>query len=148
MNSDANEIHTLLAAYATAWNAGRPSDLARYWDRDLAEPIYVAEEEDVLVGWPAIEAYWAALDGVDMSAEFGTAWLTPLHEGVVAAVYPMRWRLALAGHSFWTRPIAGHVRASAVLARRPVGWKFVHYVEAPLAAALQVKQWLEDEAAR
>lgn len=140
-----DEVRAALMAYIATWNSGDVSKLVCHWDRNLQDPIYVAEESDPFVGWAAIEAYWAALAGADILLEVGPVEYSGLGAELTAAVYPLRWRILLPDHPYWTTPVGGHVRVSAIFAKRDGAWKIIHYVEAPLAIAAQVKKWLELE---
>lgn len=140
------EVAAALDAYVATWNSGAQARLVEHWDEHLAEPIYIAEEAPPIVGWDALRAYWAAMNGHDVSMSIGTPHWQMLADGLALAHYPMRWRSTLHGHAYWTKAIGGHVRVTAIFARRGADWKLVHYVEAPLAAAVQVKHWLERDA--
>ena len=55
-----NEILTVMNAVKEDWNTGRYDDFARHWDETDIQPIYLAEESDVMMTtWPEIKKYWA-----------------------------------------------------------------------------------------
>jgi hypothetical protein len=144
--ADFAAVRQLLQRYITTWNAGQPSALKAHWDATLATPIYVAEEAPAMHDWAAIERYWAALDGIDVTSTVGEPTLQRLDVNAIAALYDMHWRVAFSAHSYWNKPIGGSVRVSVILVRRSAQWQVVNYVEAPYAAAVQVKHWLERDA--
>jgi hypothetical protein len=141
-----DQVRLALEAYVETWNSGRVSGLRRFWDLQHPEPVYVAEEQEALSGWPAIEAYWAALDGLKVRVTTGVLQLSRLTPEVILAHYPMHWRIDFDEHPHWTRPIGGHVRVSVIFVQRAEGWKILHYIEAPFAPAVQVRKWLERDA--
>jgi ketosteroid isomerase-like protein len=145
-DEDLARVRRALRDYLDTWNSGQVSGLKEFWDAGHAEPVYVAEEKDVMQGWPEIEAYWAALNGLNVAITTGEAHLSRLAPDVVLASYPMHWSIRFESHPHWDRPIGGRVRVSAVFARRGPDWKIVHYIEAPYAPAVQVKKWLERDA--
>lgn len=145
-DTDLHAVRTALDGYVAAWNSQRVSGLKAFWDADKPDPLYVAEEAEVMRGWPAIDAYWAALDGLDVHIAIGDVQLSRLTDDVLVALYPMHWRIRFAQHAHWDRPIGGQVRVSVTFARRGPHWKIVHYIEAPFAPAIQLKKWLERDA--
>lgn len=147
MDKDFVIVENALRAYIDTWNSGRVSQLRDFWDASLDEPVYVAEEAEVMRGWPTIEAYWSTLDGLDVSITTEPPHLSRLAPDVILASYPMHWRIAFTGHPHWNRPIGGNVRVSAVFRRRDQDWRLVHYIEAPYAPAIQIKKWLERDSA-
>ena len=146
--ADLEAVRRTAQQYIAAWNAGKVSQLKTFWDAALSQPVYIAEEAEAMYDWPAIEAYWAALDGIDVSVTVGEMHLSHLSDDTIAAVYPMHWRIRFENHSHWKNPIGGNLRVSVCFARRGADWKIVHYVEAPYAAAVQTRKWLERDASR
>ncbi len=135
-------IRAVIDAWAAAFDAGRHDELAAFWAPDV-DPIYVAEEQQPLIGREALHAYWQALGGARVLSRISGFTTRALAPGVALAFYHLHWSLAFSEPGYWDGPIGGHVRVSVVLKDTPEGWKICHYTEAPLAAALQMKQWLE-----
>jgi hypothetical protein len=144
--ADIEAVRSSAQHYVATWNAGHVSQLKTFWDGSLAQPVYIAEEAEAMFDWPSIEAYWAALDGVEVAVTVGEMHLSHLSDDVIAAVYPMHWRIRFENHSHWKNPIGGNLRVSVCFARRGAAWKIVHYVEAPYAASVQTRKWLERDA--
>jgi len=138
------EIRAFLDDYIAHWNAYDVARLRALWDSEEENPIYVAEEADVLYGWPALERYWA----VDRSSserliKYGNLETKEAAPGVAIAFYQLSWNVYLRNIRLYPKPIGGTVRVSALLRRKPEGWRLFHYVEAPLAAMIQVRRALE-----
>jgi hypothetical protein len=111
------------------------------WDRSEPKPIYVAEEADAFVGWPAIDGYFANNRKV-LAALKTRTWNLQTREaapGVAIAFYDMHWNAKAAG-SLGNQLLAGFNRVSALLRRKPEGWRLFHYVEAPLAAPIYARR--------
>jgi hypothetical protein len=135
------EVEAFVDDYIARWNAYDVPRLRSLWDATEADPIYVAEEADPLFGWAALEKYWS----VDRSTSERLIKYWDLKVRVVApdiaiAFYQMSWNVYLRNVRLYPRPIGGQVRVSAHLRRKPDGWRLFHYVEAPLAAMIQVRR--------
>lgn len=59
------------------------------------------------------------------------------------AFYRMRWSTRIPGNRLYPNPFGGRVRVSAHLRRIEGAWKLYHYIEAPLAMLLQVRESAE-----
>lgn len=135
------EIAAFVADYVARWNAYDVPAMRAMWDEAEASPIYVAEEAEPMIGWPAIHAYW----GIDRSRSerlltHDRLIVRRAAEDVAIAFYHMRWNVFIPGNRLYPKPFGGAVRVSAMLRRRDDGWKLFHYVEAPLAALIQLRQ--------
>lgn len=135
------EISAFLDAYFDAWNVYDADRMRALWDEEEDRVIYLAEECEPHVGWPAIAAYW----GIDRTrAERLLTWrdLTAVQAGtdVAIAFFHCNWSTYLPGNRLYPKPFGGPVRISMVLRRKPQGWRAIHYVEAPLASLVQVRQ--------
>jgi hypothetical protein len=126
-------VENTLDAYRDCWSRLDFDGLRGLWDTDEPAPLYVPEESPVpLLDWPGIEAYWAATRGATRRIRMET-WnlvVRGLPEGLASACYDMRW---VGDFSGYARPIGGDLRVSALFRSKPDGWRFIHYVEAPLA---------------
>lgn len=132
----------LLADVIARWNRHDLNSLIDCWDRDEADPIYLAEEAlEPLVGWDAIANYWASTQRSLRRISLRT-WDLRVREvapGLALAFWQMHWN-ADTGSTL----IGGDVRVSALLRETAAGWRFIHYVEAPLAPMRYVRQTLEN----
>jgi hypothetical protein len=89
--------------------------------------------------WDSIEAYWAATRAATRnirleSWNLRTRLIAP---DLATAIYDMRWIGEFAGYA---GPIGGDTRVTAILRRRDGAWRFIHYVEAPLAPIVYFKR--------
>jgi hypothetical protein len=135
------EIGDFVAEYVRLWNAYDVPAMRALWDEAEPSPIYVAEEAEPMIGWPAIHGYW----GIDRSrSDRLLTWdrleVREAAPDLVIAFYHMRWNVFIPGNRLYPRPFGGAVRVSAMLRRKPEGWRLFHYVEAPLAALIQLRQ--------
>jgi len=132
-------VEAVIAEYERCWAGLDFAGLRELWDPDEPEPIYVAEEGlEPLVGYPAIERYWAASKATIDRAKIRTANLQvrSIAPGIALAFFKMHWNVAMADG----RVMGGDVRTTSLLRETPQGWRFFHYVEAPLANLVQVRQ--------
>ena len=139
------ELTQFLDAYFAAWNVYDQAGMRALWDTDETDVLYLAEECEPHIGWAAINSYW----GVDRTkAERLLTWrdLHAVQAGpdVAIAFYHCNWSTYLPGNRLYPKPFGGPVRISMVLRRKAVGWKAIHYVEAPLASLIQIRKAHED----
>lgn len=135
------EITSLLDTYFEAWNRYDVPAMRELWDEDEPTPIYLAEECEPHIGWPAILKYW----NVDRSkSQRHLTWrdLTAVRgsEDVALAFYHCNWSTYIPGNRLYPKPFGGPVRISMALRRKPAGWRIFHYIEAPLASIVQLRQ--------
>lgn len=137
-----DEVQTVLEQYVAHWNAYETDAMIALWDRDEPDPIYVAEELDPLRGWDAIEAYWRGADP-DTTEHLITVRDLSVREiapDVAHAFWQMGWNVYFSTERLYSKPIGGEVRTTALLRRKADGWKFFHWIEAPLASLIQFKR--------
>ena len=65
-----------------------------------------------------------------------------VNDDLAVCTYTVTWIAELNGPSY-PKPIAGDVRVSAYLRRKPEGWRIFHYVEAPVGPFVQIRQAYE-----
>lgn len=106
------------------------------WDQDDPAPLLMPEEaHEPLIGWPAINAYWSKSRVImeslkSRSANHRARLVAP---DIALITYDMRWVATLAGPAHIPRkPIGADVRVSALLRRKPEGWRFFHLMEGPV----------------
>lgn len=114
------------------------------WDADDPLPLLMPEEAHVpLVGWDAIDAYWSQSRVVMESLKSRSAnhRVREIDTGIALATYDMRWVATLAGPSNSERkPISADVRVTALLRRKPEGWRFFHLMEGPVDLLTMARQ--------
>lgn len=106
------------------------------WDRDEPAPLLMPEEAAApLVGWAAIDAYWSKSRVVMTSLKSRSAnhRCRLLAAEIALVTYDLRWVATLAGPP---RPaIAADVRVTALLRKKPEGWRYFHLMEGPIDLA-------------
>ena len=140
MTSLHDELGQFLGDYERAWRGGNYEALRILWDSEEPEPIYVPEESAPLIGWPAIDAYFAGNRKVLANVAVRT-WdhhVRALGTDTAILFYQMHWNAKIVDGSL----IGGDVRVSALVRHTAAGWRFFHYVEAPPAAMVQMRQML------
>jgi len=127
-----------LRAYERCFNEQRITDLRALWDASESSPIYVAEEvASTLVGWEAIEGYWAGTQAAlkRVSIRAGEPELRTLAPDLVLAHFPMHWNAEVrTGDALPGKLFGGDVRVSALFRCRGGRALFIHYIEAPVGA--------------
>ncbi|MDX2224128.1 MAG: hypothetical protein SFV21_15365, partial [Rhodospirillaceae bacterium] len=102
-------------------------------------PLLMPEEAHApLIGWAAIDAYWSKSRVVMESLKSRTAnhRVRLLADDIALVTYDMRWVATLAGPKEVPRkPIAADVRVTALLRKKPDGWRFFHLMEGPIDLA-------------
>jgi len=142
------DIEKTILSIATAWNQRDPEALAALWDPWEAAPIYVAEElAHPLRSHAAIRDYWTRTLAATGFVSIGVSNVSvqPLQSDLAAALFDLRWIGSFPGYE---RPIGGDTRVTSILRHKPVGWRLIHYVEAPLAPIVYLRGLYEQFAAR
>ena len=142
-DDDFAAIRHVLADLERAWRTLDFAALRGLWD-DSCEPVYFAEEApEPLLDWAALQSYWdvtrASIEsmGMRITAVHGARELAPT---LVSVVYAMHWDARVRGAA---TPVGGDNRVCATLRRTPTGWRFVQYVESPLAPIVYMKRLYE-----
>ena len=142
----AEEFADLFRAYEDVWNSQDFARLKDFWDVDDPAPMYLAEEqEDWRVGWDKVERYWVAdpgkpsyIDAILMRYRVVNAkFLAPDLAQVIGWV---RHDMKLRGPA---KAWGGDCRVTAVLRRKPEGWRFVSYAEAHMTPLTYVQKLYE-----
>lgn len=130
----ATEIAALVDRYVGFSTAMDFAAKKSMWDEDDPAPLLMPEEmPEALIGWPAIDAYWSKSRTV-MSSLRTRAWghrARSIAPEIVLATYTMRWVATLAAAPE-RKPIGADVRVTALLRRKPPGWRFFHVMEGPV----------------
>lgn len=137
--SDPNPA-ALLQRLCACWEALDLGGIEGLWDAHEARPTMLPQElERPLVGWDELRLYWhkaaKRLDAASM--RIGNVIVQPLTPDLAVLLYDMHWNGAIRG---FARPVGVEARVSAIIRRTAQGWRFVHYVEAPLSFTLQLQQ--------
>lgn len=144
MTSLHTEIARLIEEYVGYSETMDFAGKKRLWDIDDPLPLLMPEEAHVpLVGWEAIEAYWSQSRVVMTSLKSRSAnhSAREIDDGIALATYDMRWLATLAGpKEIERRPISADVRVTALLRRKPEGWRFFHLMEGPVDLLTMARQ--------
>jgi ketosteroid isomerase-like protein len=130
------ELTTLVATYV-GYSEGMNFEGKRsLWDQDDPQPLLMPEEaHQPLIGWVAINAYWSQSRVIMESLKSRSAnhVARQIAPDIALVTYDMRWVATLAGSAKVARkPIAADVRVTALLRRKPEGWRFFHLMEGPV----------------
>ena len=143
MDNILQDLEITIEKYRECWSRLDFDGLRQLWDPDEAEPTYLPEESAVaLFGWQQIEKYWSTTRATTRSIRIETWGMRArlIAPNLATAVYEMRW---LGEFSGYPRPIGGDTRVTAVFRRSGGAWRFIHYVEAPLAPIAYFKRFYE-----
>jgi len=138
------EIEPVIAALEEAWKAHDFAAIKALWDTDDAQPIYIAEEaERPFTTWEEIDRYWSHTGTVLARVGHRTAnrIIKAASDDIAIVLYDMHWNAEVApGGLFGGEMMAGDNRVTIMLRRKPEGWRIFHYVEAPVAGMVQMRQ--------
>ncbi|MFN8534862.1 MAG: nuclear transport factor 2 family protein [Dehalococcoidia bacterium] len=139
-----DELTALLETWQGYWREKNFAGLRSLWDADEPEPLYIAEEAaEPMESYEVIQAYWDESAKV-MDRILVRTWGLRAREvapGIALVFFKLHWDAAIGPRP----PIGGDVRVSAVLRRKPEGWRFFHYLEGPLAMLTQVRRYAEEQ---
>jgi hypothetical protein len=127
-----DQVLALLSELEARWSRLELGRMRELWDPGDPQPIYVAEElRHPVVGWEAFDEYWVRLSGRLRGARYrtGEVRVRSLTDDLALACFVIDWELLPVEAS---TPNQGQSRATAVLRRTGGGWRFVHYMEAPM----------------
>lgn len=129
-----------------AWNELDFPAVRALWHPSEQMPWYLPEEEtDFLMGWDAIEAYWARTRSSIKRLTMRT-WnvnAKPMADDLIVLLYEMHWNAEVEGYP---KPCGGDNRVTALMRKgdEDLPWRFCHYVEAPLAPIMYLRRYYEE----
>ncbi len=118
------------------------------WDKDEPLPILCPEEsEQALIGWDALDAYWSASrqSMASLKAKAVDFSVVLLADDIALVTYCSRWIAEMAG-AVPTPAIAADVRMTALLRKKPEGWRYFQLVEGPVDMLTMARQAAERSA--
>lgn len=140
------DITAVLRQTEERWNAQDTAGLRELWDRDDAEPYYLAgEQENWFIGWEAINAYLAPKGRPVTQAirvKFYDIHARRLGDDLAFAAYWMRTDMKLV---FAPEPFGSDNRVSAVFRRKPEGWRYLCYAEAFQAPTMYMQKLMQKD---
>ena len=138
------EITDVIEALEAAWKAHDFAAVKALWDTSDPQPVYNAEEaEKAFTSWPEIDRYWSHTAGVlvRVSHRASNRLIKAASPDIAIILYDMHWNAVVApGGLFGGELMAGDNRVNIMLRRKPEGWRIFHYVEAPVAGMVQMRQ--------
>ena len=137
------EIDSLLEELVERWNAMELLKIRELWDPNETQPYYIPEEaEQPLIGWEAIENYWqGTMDSISrLKMRVWDLQVKSLSADLAVAIYRLHWTADVKG---FPKPVGGDNRVTAIFRHTDAGWRFCHYVEAPLAPITYMRQLYE-----
>lgn len=138
------EVEAVIYATADRWNSQNFSTVLELWDPDEEVPFYLAEEQDNwFIGWEPLKAYLdpptpsPAVQGIrEEMRNINVKFIGP---DLAIAAWEMHFEMKIIGQN----PIGEEVRVSAVLRRKPEGWRYIHWAESPMTAMMYIKKLYE-----
>ena len=138
---DIAAVEAVIHDTAERWNSQDFSTVLELWDSDQEVPFYLAEEQDDwFIGWEQLRAYLdpprpsPVVEGLreemyDISVKF-------IADDLAIAAWRMHFEMKIRGKA----PIGEEVRVSAVLRRKPEGWRYIHWAESPMTAMVYIEK--------
>ncbi len=145
MSALETELTHFIEDYISFSGGMRTDAKKKMWDQKDDDVVLKPEEVDTpLFGWAAIDAYWGGYKNImaSLDAKPHDIKVVQLNDALAVCSWTTTWIAQLNGPSY-PKPIAGDVRVTAYVRRKPEGWRLFHYVEAPVGAFVQVRNAYE-----
>jgi hypothetical protein len=130
----------LFAKLGQVWARQDFAALRGLWKRDLAAPVYLAEEYDVVAtSWTEWDDYFTQNRSSIQSiqSQYKVEKVVPRATGEALVVFSLNWAARMAPDG---RKTGGFNRGVALIAPEGEGWAFTLYVESPLAAIVYLRK--------
>ncbi len=140
------EIEAVLRKTEEVWDKQDYSALKQLWDTDDDQPFYGPEEweDGLVVGWSDLERYWNPVPGkkilVGIRNRYSNVRAKLLSDDLAVAVYDLRYDMQVIGQ----KPMGGFDRIMAVFRKKPDGWKYTAYMEAPLNPMTMIRKLYQE----
>ena len=138
---DIEAIKTLVHETAERWNSQDYRTVLELWDPDEEVPFYLAEEQDGwFIGWEPLKAYLSpplpspVMEG--LREEMHDISVKLIADDLAIAAWYMHFEMKMRGRP----PIGEDVRVSAVMRRKPEGWRYIHWAESPMTALVYIEK--------
>ena len=143
---DIAAIEAFIHHTAEVWNTQDFRKVLDLWDPDEEVPFYLAEEQERwFLGWEPLRAYLAPpLPNPVLEAlreEMYDISVKLIADDLAIAVWYMHFEMKMRGRS----PLGEEIRMSAVLRKKPEGWRFIHWAESPLTPTAYIDKLREKE---
>lgn len=144
--ADLAAVEAVIHETAERWNSQHYASVLDLWDPDEPVPFYLAEEQrGWFIGWEPLRAYLdppkpsPAVQGI--REEMRNVRVKLVGPGIAVAAWDMHFEMKIIGRP----PIGEEVRASAVLRKTQAGWRYIHWAESPMTAAMYLQTLMEKE---
>ncbi len=134
-------IQALVHATAERWNSQDYRTVLELWDPDEEVPFYLAEEQDGwFIGWEPLKAYLSpplpspVMEG--LREEMRDISVKLIADDLAIAAWYMHFEMKMRGRP----PIGEDVRVSAVMRKKPEGWRYIHWAESPMTAMVYIEK--------
>ena len=143
---DIEAIKAFIHHTAEVWNTQDFRKVLDLWDQDEEVPFYLAEEQERwFLGWEPLRAYLAppfpnpVLEA--LREEMYDISVKLIADDLAIAVWYMHFEMKMRGRS----ALGEEIRMSAVLRKKPEGWRFIHWAESPLTPTAYIDKLREKE---
>ena len=134
-------VRALVHETADRWNSQDFRTVLELWDPDEEVPFYLAEEQDDwFIGWEPLKDYLdpplpsPAVEG--LREEMRDISVKLIADDLAIAAWNMHFEMKIRGRA----PIGEDVRVSAVLRKKPEGWRYIHWAESPVAPLVYIEK--------
>ena len=134
-------IKALVHETAERWNSQDYRTVLELWDPDEEAPFYLAEEQDGwFIGWEPLKAYLSpplpspVMEG--LREEMRDISVKLIADDLAIAAWYMHFEMKMRGRP----PIGEDVRVSAVMRKKPEGWRYIHWAESPMTALVYIEK--------
>lgn len=138
------DVAAVIHATAERWNSQHFATVLELWDADEPVPYYLAEEQPGwFIGWAPLRAYLdpprpsPAVQGI--REEMRNIHVKRIAPDLALVAWEMHFEMKIIGRA----PIGEEVRVSAVLRRKPEGWRYIHWAESPMTAMMYLQKFYE-----
>ena len=136
MSALTEDITALIRLYVSYSEGMNFTGKKAMWDADDPAPLLMPEEaHSPMVGWDAINTYWSKSRVIMESLKSQTAnhHAREIESGIAIATYDMRWIATMTGPKDTPKkPLSADVRVTALLRKKPEGWRIFHLMDGPL----------------
>ena len=134
----------MLNETANRWNSQHWGSVIELWDPEEPTPMYLAEEQrNWFVGWAPLKAYLGSDTAIidALREEMSNIKVRRIAPDLAVAAYNMHFEMQLRGGA----PLGEDIRVTAIFRRKPDGWKYIHYAEAPMTAPMYMAKLMQQD---
>lgn len=144
-NSDVTaEIQQVIKQTEANWNTQDFSTVLDLWDRDEPEPYYLAEERDEwLIGWDQLNGYLnppvrnPAVEALRL--DISNIRVKQIAPDLAFAIWDLHFEMKIRGRP----PLGEDIRVTGIFRKKPEGWRFIQYAEAPMSSMVYIQKLFE-----